>query len=514
MRRAPLALALLSLAAMPQEARGDGATDPVPLTCRGTSAEETLAERGAAAFAPAAANDARAQREGARRLVLAGPAGARRASELLARGGARDAARLWLLTVLAGSPRGEVEAFLLAAARTEDRFEPRALAADALARVRTPAALAEIVRLAADPIPAVRASALRSLFTLDTDEARKARAGLPRDPDVRIHGMRLHAASAAGRRRPQPAPARGADVLLRGAREHADRGGAAAGLARPRRGRPRAAVGGPRAVGPAPGRVADARRPGRSRRRLRPRRAASRRRGGAPRRAAGCGGVGPGTPGAPLVRRAPRGPPPPRRGPRRGRRSPRPAHGDAPGRGGRGRAAGGLGPRGERVRGAAGRLPPAAHDGSGAGAPRAPLARAPGRRWRRTCSTPWSPRSARSGASATWPWRAPCSIARARPGCAWTRCWPNATSPGTWPARCCPTPSTTPTTPSRRRPRRPSRTGRSRRPAAASPTSCSTARGARSSGRPSRTWPRRWTSSRGPCSSAPCARARTSSAPP
>lgn len=192
MRRAPLALALLSLAAMPLGARGDGTTGPAAITCRGTSAEEALAERGAAAFAlGAAAADARAQREGARLLVLAGPAGVRRASELLARGAARDAARLWLLQVLAGSPRAEVEAFLLAAARTEDRFEPRALAADALAGVRTPAALAEIVRLAADPVPAVRASALRSLFAMDTEAARQARAGLPRDPDERIHGMRL-----------------------------------------------------------------------------------------------------------------------------------------------------------------------------------------------------------------------------------------------------------------------------------------------------------------------------------
>lgn len=191
MKGLPLALTCLAMAALPPRARGDGDAGPVPLACRGTTAEEALAERGAAAFRPGAPHDPKAHREGARLLTLAGPAGVRRASELWATGAVRDETRPWLLSVLAGSDREEVETFFLAAARTEDRFEPRAMAADALARGRTPAALDAIVRLAGDPVPAVRASALRSLFALDTDAARAARAALPRDPDARLHELRL-----------------------------------------------------------------------------------------------------------------------------------------------------------------------------------------------------------------------------------------------------------------------------------------------------------------------------------
>lgn len=118
MKGLPLALTCLAMAALPPRARGDGDAGPVPLACRGTTAEEALAERGAAAFRPGAPHDARAHREGARLLTLAGPAGVRRASELWATGAVRDETRPWLLSVLAGSDREEVETFFLAAART------------------------------------------------------------------------------------------------------------------------------------------------------------------------------------------------------------------------------------------------------------------------------------------------------------------------------------------------------------------------------------------------------------
>jgi tetratricopeptide (TPR) repeat protein len=123
-------------------------------------------------------------------LALSGDAGVRIAAERLAERPVGAPALEALLLTLSASPRADVDEVLARAARAP-RFETRVVAAYGLGAGRSPSAIRALVPLASDPMPAVRAAAVRALFAIDTTAARTARLGLPDDLDPRIQELRL-----------------------------------------------------------------------------------------------------------------------------------------------------------------------------------------------------------------------------------------------------------------------------------------------------------------------------------
>lgn len=175
-----------------------------------------------------ASGDPELERVGVRELVFAGATGTRRAIDALARAAPPLRARLALVAAVSASDDPAADAALVA--QTSDpRFEVRALAAHGLGLGRTPAATAALARLAAsDPIPGVRAAALRALFALDAPEAAAARAALPRDPSPVLRTRRAVLHRLRGDHGPEVA-ARAAESYLAG--ETADERVAGARLA-------------------------------------------------------------------------------------------------------------------------------------------------------------------------------------------------------------------------------------------------------------------------------------------
>ncbi|MFV1959650.1 MAG: HEAT repeat domain-containing protein, partial [Planctomycetota bacterium] len=95
---------------------------------------------------------------------------------------------------------------LLARAATEPRAGLRMLAAEGLGRGRTEKALETLDALARDPVPGVRAAALRSLFALDTPAAITVRQALPRDARSDLNARRLRWHRLRGRASPALLP--------------------------------------------------------------------------------------------------------------------------------------------------------------------------------------------------------------------------------------------------------------------------------------------------------------------
>jgi hypothetical protein len=180
MRRAlPLVLAL-ALVALPARAEDPPATDPL---------DRLLGELGVALEhrTPAALRSARV------RLRSAGEPAVRRLLERLAERGPADPLAAEWVRLLGESEAPSVEPALARAATAHDP-SVRAAAAHGLARERAGAdgaGLAALIALASDPLPGVRAAALRALFARERDDAVAARAALPRDPLPELAARRL-----------------------------------------------------------------------------------------------------------------------------------------------------------------------------------------------------------------------------------------------------------------------------------------------------------------------------------
>ena len=173
-----IALALLAAGSLRAGAlRADDGAAAAPAA---PGPEATLAARG---LDDVRSGDPELERVGVRELVFAGDAGTRRAIEALADVGTVSLrTRLALIAAVSASEGPDVDVVLERETR-DARFEVRALAAHGLGLGRTPGAAAALARLASsDPLPGVRAAALRALFAIDAPEAVAARAALPRDP--------------------------------------------------------------------------------------------------------------------------------------------------------------------------------------------------------------------------------------------------------------------------------------------------------------------------------------------
>ncbi len=123
-------------------------------------------------------------------LVLLEAAGLQAVARRLARADIPAHALPDLLHVVAASAHRDAD-ILLERAAQEPRPLLRMIAADGLGRGRTPRAVPVLETLARDPLPAVRIAALRSLFSIDTPQARAARAAVPPDDEAALLTARL-----------------------------------------------------------------------------------------------------------------------------------------------------------------------------------------------------------------------------------------------------------------------------------------------------------------------------------
>ncbi len=176
-RRAGLLLCLLGALARPGPAdgapEGDIQYGPVPpsiLVVQVTDVDRKLATSALDALVKP---PERSIREGGHNpsralLVMLGNAGLHEVAQRLAAGDVPAHARPHLLQVIAASAHPGAD-LLLARAAQERRPVLRMLAADGLGRGRTPQAVGVLSTLARDPVPAVRAAAMRSLFVIESD---------------------------------------------------------------------------------------------------------------------------------------------------------------------------------------------------------------------------------------------------------------------------------------------------------------------------------------------------------
>ncbi len=137
-----------------------------------------------------ASDDPDALRVARTRLVQAEDAGLAAVARLLATEAPSPRALPHLLHVVAVSAHPAVDT-ILAHVATDARVGLRILAADGLGAGRTAAAVDVLGRLARDPVPGVRAAALRALFALDEPDAVRIRQALPADARPDLHARRL-----------------------------------------------------------------------------------------------------------------------------------------------------------------------------------------------------------------------------------------------------------------------------------------------------------------------------------
>lgn len=205
-----LGFLVLSLGSGLANAGADVAYGPVPeslAAIRGTASDEKLAAEALAILMREvetkqtgdALLDARSL------LVLLEDVGLRHVGEQLSSGAVSEALLPHLLHVVSSASHAGADVFLAQAAQAK-RTVTRMVAADGLAYGRSPLAVEALAALCRDPVPGVRAAALRALFAIDTEEAAQTRQSLPVDGRPDLHARRLRWHRLRGRAKPTLLP--------------------------------------------------------------------------------------------------------------------------------------------------------------------------------------------------------------------------------------------------------------------------------------------------------------------
>lgn len=205
-RRVAFGLVLLLLATGGAAAEEETTWGPVPAALaavKGSAADEALAASALATLEREVVSgctsnallDARAL------LLLLEDVGLRHVGERMSRGKVPSALRPHLLHIVSSASHPAADVFLSQAARSK-RTVTRMVAADGLGRGRSDLAVAALEGLCQDPVPGVRATALRALFALDTEEAARIRQALPMDGRPDLHARRLRWHRVRGRATP------------------------------------------------------------------------------------------------------------------------------------------------------------------------------------------------------------------------------------------------------------------------------------------------------------------------